>query len=295
MKRIILTFGIFTLLFHSCTNETTNYSATELSEKQLDELLTELENVNIELEQVFSTALDTLSLKDDFYSIDAKFQEIAYSKCPKATKSEGNLTFSFSNKIESILLELDKLYQVPSLEEAIHLIENVQKLAFQTLTYQEALIVSTYLKEVVEFMMYMENHQEKFAKMIFILKNFHTPTKTQGPYIEGYPYGFPDGFYPVPQDPTLFYIVENGQVDIGVCFGGNVFNNETKTCVAPDEMGAGWWATWGKCIASILSHGVISGLGGAAGGSVVPGIGTTAGAIAGAIAGALAGAVSGCD
>lgn len=53
-------------------------------------------------------------------------------------------TFNFSNKIENILFELDKLHQTSSLEEAINLIENTQKLAFKTLSEQEALIVSTY-------------------------------------------------------------------------------------------------------------------------------------------------------
>lgn len=141
----------------------------------------------------------------------------------------------------------------------------------------------------------MSEHQEKFAKMNFILKNFRSQTKTEGPYIVGYPYGFPDGLYPVSQDPTLFYIVENGSVDIGVCFQGSVFNNETKTCVRPEEMNNSWWTTWGKCLSSILANGVIGIGSGAAGGSIIPGVGTTAGAIAGGIAGALAGAVIGCD
>lgn len=50
------------------------------------------------------------------------------------------------------------------------------------------------------------------------------------------------------------------------------------------------WNDWGQCAASIVGEAGIGALGGAAAGSVVPGLGTTAGAIAGGISGGLHGA-----
>ena len=55
-----------------------------------------------------------------------------------------------------------------------------------------------------------------------------------------------------------------------------------------------WWGDWGKCAAGIVGEGILGALGGAAAGSVIPGLGTTAGAIVGGIGGALAGAASSC-
>jgi len=71
------------------------------------------------------------------------------------------------------------------------------------------------------------------------------------------------------------------------------FMGNNQDLISTDQK-AGWWSSWGKCAASIVGGAAIGGLGGAAAGSVVPGIGTVAGGIVGVIGGGLSGAGAGC-
>lgn len=54
------------------------------------------------------------------------------------------------------------------------------------------------------------------------------------------------------------------------------------------------WDDWGRCAAGVVGSAGTGALGGAAAGSVIPGLGTTAGGIAGGISGGLVGAASFC-
>jgi hypothetical protein len=85
-------------------------------------------------------------------------------------------------------------------------------------------------------------------------------------------------------------------------------DNETNLTTTSDD--CGWWQSWGKCTASVISGALFGAGGGCAGGAQVgalvtaptgPGAaggaaaGCVIGAVGGAIAGGLGGAVAGCD
>lgn len=107
-----------------------------------------------------------------------------------------------------------------------------------------------------------------------------------------------DGIYPHPLDENKFIIVTNGQVYEFTCAAGFVYSYSGRGCVWPDggsnKNEGSWWEKWGRCAAGILGGTGAGGIGGAAAGSVLPGLGTVAGAIAGALCGAFSGAVAGC-
>ena len=309
MKKAInlSTYIIICMLFISCA------SHEELVIKNNEQQLAASSKFYDLFSQNLTSTIDAcykkISISDSFESIDQKIKSASIDFLnQKGYNIEENILTDNIECINNlsdnelwIIEQVKQILQIPDYNIVRNDLSELYEKVQYSIPQAEQQNLILYIKHVEKTLDILENNSGHMDVLIFLSKNSMAGqpeklmTRTESIKIEG----LADGIYPHPTDRGKYLMAWQGYAYVITCSNGLIFDCGCQCCNWPDGGGSSgcnnsWWTSWGKCAAAILGGAGTGGLGGAAVGSAVPGLGTLAGAIAGAISGAFTGAVAGC-